>query len=68
MPKCKDCIHFLICANLFGEVQADTEINNIDGKQCYYFLDKCNPNIDLSKKSYLHIKRRVENSQKVMDI
>lgn len=40
MPKCKDCIHFLVCANLYGEVQADTEIKNIVGEQCYYFKHK----------------------------
>lgn len=71
MPKCKDCIHFLVCANLHGQVTADTEITNIDGEQCYYFFDKCNPNIDLIKirfttnkdsstDGYFHTRRRVE--------
>lgn len=37
MPKCKDCIHFFVCANMYADVQAETEIVNYDGEQCYYF-------------------------------
>ena len=45
MPKCKDCIHFFVCANVYGDVQADTEIVNIDGQKCYYFRAKSNEHI-----------------------
>ncbi len=37
---CKYCIHFDVCANAYGEVEAETEIKNINGKSCYYFKDK----------------------------
>lgn len=37
---CKDCLHFAICANVYCEVTAETEIKNIHGKPCFYFKDK----------------------------
>lgn len=37
---CKECIHFEICANVYGEVTAETEIKNIENKDCYYFNPK----------------------------
>lgn len=37
---CKDCVHFEVCANVYCEVTAETEIKNINGNGCYYFKDK----------------------------
>lgn len=37
---CKNCVHFAVCANVYCEVTAETEIKNIHGKPCYYFEDK----------------------------
>lgn len=37
---CKDCVHFEVCANVYCEVTAETEIKNIHNKPCFYFKDK----------------------------
>lgn len=31
---------FFVCSNVYGEVNAETEINNINDKGCYCFDDK----------------------------
>ncbi len=37
---CKDCVHFEVCANVYCEVTAETEIKNTHNKPCFYFKDK----------------------------
>lgn len=52
--KCGECDHFLVCANLYGEVGKDTVIKNIKNQPCFYFENnKTKINNDLEKITYL---------------
>jgi hypothetical protein len=61
--KCKDCIHFELCANGYGEVTADTEIINVKGKQCYYFKSA---DVQEVKQGHIVKKPRHMNSYKTI--